>query len=108
MSSGYKCALSFDVGNHEKHRVEMRFDQMWGSLSISVDGQPVKRDLRMFSVSLVKTYELTVGQDEKHDIRIDKTRALWFAGFRPQVVRAYVDGQLVATDQTLDRRAAAP
>jgi hypothetical protein len=101
MSAGFKCALSFEVGTGEKHRVDFRFDQMWGGLTISVDGVPVKRDLRIFSVSLVKTYELTVGQTESHVVRIDKTRVLFFAGFRRQVVRAYVDGQLVAVDQTL-------
>jgi hypothetical protein len=101
MSTGFKIALSFEVGATEKHLVEFRFNQFWGGLAVTVDGQSIVKDLRMFSLSLTKSYELLVGYTEQHRVRIDKTRALFFAGFRPQVARAYVDGEFVAQDQSL-------
>lgn len=88
--------LPFTVGDHERHQVVFSFDKMWGHLSITVDGMEVTRDFRMFSLSLKKVYELVVGQQERHLVRIEKSRALLFAGFRPQPVRAFVDGRLVA------------
>jgi hypothetical protein len=101
MSSGFKIALSFEVGDAEKHHVDFTFNQFWGPLAILVDGQPVVGDLRILSLNLVKTYELTVGVTEKHAVKIEKTRPLFFAGFRSQIARAYVDGQLVAQDRSL-------
>ncbi len=44
----------------------------------------------------MKTYEFVVGHQERHAVKIEKHRKLLFAGFRPQRVLAYVDGQLVA------------
>ncbi len=38
-----------------------RFNKFWGNLAITVDGRPVVRDCRMFSVKLTKTYRFTVG-----------------------------------------------
>ena len=88
--------FSFDVGVHERHQVAFSFDKFWGGLSITVDGEPVRRELRVMSVDLVKRYQFTVGVDERHNVLIEKERKLLFAGFRPQQCRAYVDGQLVA------------
>lgn len=88
--------LDFEVGQQERHQVVFVFDKFWGGLSISVDGQKVVQDRRMYSVSTVKTYELEVGDQEKHQVRIDQHRKLFAAGFRPQPVKAYVDGELVA------------
>jgi len=88
--------FDFDVGQGERHRVTFSFNKFWGTLLITVDGQPVVKDLRTASLRLVKTYQFPVGMREQHTVRIDKERKLLFAGFRPQRCRAYVDGQLVA------------
>lgn len=88
--------LAFQVGQVERHQVEFSFSKMWGGLSITVDGAKVVGDFRMFSVKLVKAYEFPVGVQERHTVRIEKHRARLFAGFRPQPVYAYVDGQLIA------------
>ena len=105
MSTGFDIAFDFEVGQHERHRVGFYYNQFWGNLRISVDGEVKRTDLRIFSLSLVKSYRFTVGTTELHEIQIDKTRALFLAGFRPQVVRAFVDGQFAAQDQSF---AAAP
>ena len=88
--------LAFDVGREEAHHVMFRFNKFWGGLSISVDGRPMVRTLRMFSVNTTKTYRFSVGVAEVHQVQIDKIRAAVFAGFRRQQVNAYVDGVLVA------------
>ena len=88
--------LEFEVGQAEKHRVVFSFNKFWGNLAITVDGSPVVRDLRTFSVSLTKTYELTIGDRETHEVRIEKDRALVLAGARRQPIRAYVDDVLTA------------
>jgi hypothetical protein len=88
--------LQFQVGVQERHQVTFSFDKFWGKLVITVDGVPIVNELRIASVKLIKTYEFAVGVQERHHVRIDKERKLLFAGFRPQICRAYVDGRLVA------------
>ena len=89
--------FSFTVGTGEQHRVEFSFDQFAGNLEIKVDGQPVVKDFRMFSLFLTKRYEFTVGVQEQHQILIEKKRKLFLAGFRPQTYRIFIDGQLAQT-----------
>lgn len=88
--------LNFVVGEREKHDVHFSWNQMWGGLKIAVDGIDVVSTVRILSFSLVKTYEFTVGVEEKHTVRIEKRREKFFAGFRPQVVTAWVDFQQTA------------
>jgi hypothetical protein len=76
--------FEFNVGTHEQHRVAFAFNQMVGDLKITVDGQPVVQDLRMFSLRLVKRYEFSVGQPEPYKVAIEKERKLLLAGFRKQ------------------------
>jgi len=89
--------FSFMVGVNEKHQVDFSFDQMIGNLQILVDGQPKIKDFRMFSLSLSKRYEFEVGQDERHQVVIEKKRKLFLAGLRPQRYRIFIDGNLVQT-----------
>ena len=88
--------LEFQVGTSEKHEVVFSFNKFWGNVAITVDGVPAVRDLRTVSVKLTKTYDVTVGVREVHQVRIEKDRALLLAGARRQPVRAYVDEVLVA------------
>lgn len=87
--------FSFEVGFEEKHIVSLDFNQMMGQLSIKVDDREVIKELRMFSLSLVKTYEFMVGTNERHSVRIEKERKLFLAGLRKQKYRVYIDGQLI-------------
>jgi hypothetical protein len=88
--------MSFEVGESERHQVQFSFNKFWGHLSITVDDTNIVRTVRIASLDLVKTWEFDVGVDEQHRVRIEKHRQLMFAGFRPQPVYAYVDGQLAA------------
>jgi len=88
--------MSFVVGVQEQHDVVFSFDKVWGRLTITVDGQSVVDTVRFASLSTVKTWEFEVGVNEQHVVRIEKHRPVLFAGFRPQPVYAYVDGQIAA------------
>lgn len=85
--------FEFDVGEAERHRVHFFFDQFWGTVRIEVDGRLVIRDFRLFSLTTTKRYRFSVGEQEHHEVVIEKTRPLMVAGLRPQVCRVYVDGQ---------------
>jgi hypothetical protein len=89
--------FSFRVGAREQHQVDFSFDQFAGNLEIRVDGQPLIKDFRMFSLRLTKRYEFTVGSSELHQIAIEKKRKLFLAGLRPQRYRIFIDGQLAQT-----------
>jgi hypothetical protein len=90
--------MSFEVGAGERHQVEFTYSKFWGSLRITVDGVNVVNTVRFASVSLVKRWDLVVGVQERHHVRIELHRERILAGFRPQPVYAYVDGQLAAQD----------
>lgn len=87
--------FSFEVGFEEKHILNVDYNQMVGLLSISVDNREIISELRMFSLSLVKTYEFSVGTNERHAVKIEKERKLFLAGLRKQKYRVYVDGRLI-------------
>lgn len=84
--------FSFNVGIDEKHMIDFHFNQFWGNLSIHVDGKKVKGDFRTVSINLTKTYEFEVGQKERHEVKIEKNRKLFFAGFRKTKYKVYIDG----------------
>jgi hypothetical protein len=88
--------MVFDVGVHERHQVVFSFNKFWGGLSIKVDGVNVISQVQLASVDLVKRFDFVVGVQEQHHVHIEKHRKVMFAGFRPQPVYAWVDGQPVA------------
>jgi hypothetical protein len=87
--------FSFEVGTAERHLVSFDFNQTWGNLSITVDGQVLVNDLRMLSLALTKTYTFEIGTRERHTVRIEKKRKLFLAGLRPQKYRVFVDNHLL-------------
>jgi hypothetical protein len=87
--------FAFQVGDREKHAVSFHFNQLWGNLKISVDQKPLIKDFRIVSLKLIKSYEFSVGAEERHSVKIEKERKLFFAGFRKQRYRVFVDGALV-------------
>lgn len=84
--------FTFEVGEHEKHRVRYHFNQSLGFGSISVDDVVVKRTFEMFSLSTRKERRLTVGSGETHIVTIEKDRKRVMGGFLPQTCKVFVDG----------------
>jgi len=81
------------IGENEKQEIFFSFNKFWGNLKISVNGKTIIRDIRIFSVDLVKPYEFKVGEKEIHNIRIEKIRPLLLAGLRTNDYKVYVDGE---------------
>jgi hypothetical protein len=88
--------MMFEVGSNERHQVNFDFDQTWGKLTISVDGNVLVKQRILISVSLVRQWEFDVGSDEVHHVRIEKRRARHLAFAKPQPVTAFVDGKQIA------------
>ena len=91
--------MQFVVGVNERHEVTFTFDKMWGKTQLLVDGQIMVSEAPQFSASTTREWNVVVGVTEQHAVRIVKTRALFFAGFQPQLIQAFVDGQLVGQYQ---------
>ncbi|PSK94021.1 hypothetical protein [Taibaiella chishuiensis] len=86
--------FEFEVGAKEKHTVSFRFNKFWGGLKIKVDGETKVSDFRMYSPGLVETYRLIVGVQESYEVRIDKIRPQFFAGFRSNEYKVYLNDML--------------
>lgn len=85
--------FTVEIGENEKQVILFSFNKFWGNLKISVNGKAIIRDIRLFSINLVKPYEFKVGEKEIHNIRIEKIRPLVLAGFRSNDYKIYVDGE---------------
>ena len=110
--------FSFVVGETEKNTVDFSWNQMNGVLEIKVNGEIVHQGgVKLFSptnltgnldipeaekwnvhwckIQLVEKWDFEVGVTEKHLVRIEKERAKWLAGFRPQKYRIFIDNYLI-------------
>ena len=94
--------LHLTLGDQEKIDLEIRRNWFTGTFTYSVDGKRhVLRDpldpSTHFNVRFETIYRLTVGEKEEHKIVIVHTRPLFFAGFRPQEIEIFVNGELHET-----------
>jgi hypothetical protein len=110
--------FSFEVGDREKHMVDFSWNQFWGALKIRVDGRLVKSKAITLSsptnlfgeleappeekwnvggleIQLVERWSFEVGEQEKHQVSIEKERAKLIAWAKPQKYQVYVDNRLV-------------
>jgi hypothetical protein len=82
--------FKIELGENEKHTVEYEFNQLFGRLTIKVDQKPVRQSVRLFSEPVREDFTLTVGEHEKHTVRIEKVRKHLFG----QVNRVFVNNRL--------------
>ena len=110
--------LSICVGEREMHVLEFTWGQLFGTVQMELDGAVVYRGrpiafdeivtlakpaLYLFRTfvskttpnSLIRSWELEVGSEEKHRVRIDKIRPQLLAGFRPSVFQVFIDDKLI-------------
>lgn len=85
----------FNIGVTEVHQIDIRFDQFWGKFQIFVDGVVAVDRLFIFDFSTSRDFDLWVGVHEKHHVRINKTRPLFFAGFQPHTYTIMIDNVVV-------------
>ncbi|HEY7916591.1 MAG TPA: hypothetical protein VIC86_06360 [Acidimicrobiales bacterium] len=89
--------FTIPVGTAEKHDVHLHFNQWFGQVRIAVDGEDAAGDWRLFTLRTTRRYEFPVGQEERHDVVIEKERKGILGGFRDQTCRVLVDGEPVGT-----------
>ena len=65
--------IDFMIGELEPHQMELSFDQMSGDLQILMDGAQVLHDSPVLATQPVKSYELSVGECEKHRLGFQLT-----------------------------------
>lgn len=113
--------LAFTVGQKEQHQVEFVRGQFLGNSRISIDGKVVLRgppvglqelsligtpsrryqylyDLiakRDFHIQRLRSWEVEIGENERHSLCIVKERPFLFAALRPHKYRVLVDGALI-------------
>ncbi len=65
--------IGFIVGDSEQHEMELSFNPVSGDLRILMDGTPVLEVWPELARSLIKRYELNVGEHEKHRLALQLT-----------------------------------
>jgi len=88
--------FNIEVGREEKHNVEFSFNQLTGTLEIRVDSQLVVQSQRLINEPVCETYQLTIGEQEKNDVMIEKYRRPLFGHRR----RVWINNRLVQVAQT--------
>lgn len=83
--------FSLEVGEVEKHRLEYHFNQLLGSLLITVDEKPFRQSVRLFNEPIKEVHVLVVGEHEKYTIRIEKQRKPLFG----QRNRVFINNRLL-------------
>jgi len=91
--------FDFEIGGQPPVRIVFRRNAFTGTMRITADGQTVGATSPfMPSTHLddrkVKRYEFTTGTGTPHQVAIEHHFPRFFAGFRPQTYRLFVDGSL--------------
>jgi hypothetical protein len=58
----------------KKNRLEYKFNQLFGSLLIKVNEQPIKQVTRLVNEPVLEVHVFVVGKFEKSNVRIEKER----------------------------------
>lgn len=92
--------FSLDV-DQKKYHIEFSRNSFTGRATLTVNAQsmPLTSPGNLsthFSFQLVRRYETTVGDEEKHQVVIEHERPRLLGGFRRHRYRVYVDGSVVA------------
>ena len=75
-----------EIGLEERHLLDVSWDQVWGLMSIGVDGKEVVRRRHLVGLRRVRRYELSVGEREVHQVVVEKRKTLVIGGMRHQVI----------------------
>ncbi len=75
-----------EIGTEERHVLDVSWDQVWGLMSVRVDGNEVVHRRHLFGFRRLRRYELSVGEHEVHKVVVEKRKTLlvcWCAHTRP-------------------------
>ena len=92
--------FSFDLGKEEQHRIDFARNCLTGRTTVAVDGKHSQLESPWSfgthcNFRVVKRYKLMVGNNESHEVVIERQRPRVFGGFFPHDYRVYVDGVVV-------------
>jgi hypothetical protein len=90
-----------EIGTEEQHVLDVSWDQVWGLMSIRVDGNDVVRRRHLVGFRRLRRYEFSVGEGEVHNVVVEKRKTLLVGGVRHQSVEVFVDGEKVDEAQHL-------
>lgn len=72
-----------DIGREEIHEVEFELNQHWGASVINIDGHKIIQKFPTFRIGKTsKTFEFTIGETEKHCVKIEVIRSLFPSGIK--------------------------
>lgn len=91
---------TIEVGVLERHVVRLSWNQWSGRVRIFLEDTEVQRSLEFFSRSTLRTYAISVGTEERHEVTFEKRRPRAFAGLRKQSITASVDGVRVPSQRS--------
>jgi hypothetical protein len=86
-----------EVGTGERHVLDVSWDQVWGVLTVLIDGIRSLEERHMFGFRRVRRYQLTVGEREVHKVVLEKRKVLFIGGIAKQTIEVFVDGDRLAT-----------
>jgi hypothetical protein len=86
--------FEFDVGTTERHVVRVGFNRWSNSITVSVDGRRIHRDVPGFWIPKVRHWDVRVGESEKHGVEIEVVRSTWLK-FKTPTYNVSVDGSIV-------------
>jgi hypothetical protein len=66
--------FTLEVGSADKHLVDYNFNQLFGSLVIRVDDQPIYKSQRLINEPVREVHHFVIDGAEKSDVRIEKRR----------------------------------
>ena len=94
---GLDIDFTFEVGDEEKHQVAFHWGQLLGRVRVTVDDVEIVQHNRpvMFASTGRRRFAFSVGQDEVHEVVIEKISHRFLGGARKQKCNAFVDGELV-------------
>lgn len=71
--------FAIEVGEVQKQKVEFDFNQLLGRTVIRLNGQVLKKAVRLFSEPVIDSHEVSLAEIERVDLRIEKRRKLLFS-----------------------------
>ena len=99
-AAGPTMTMRFQVGTVEMHVVSVAFTQPTERLIIVVDGTEALNQNFSAGLKLTSSVEITVGNEERHAVRVEKKRQRLYGGFNPQQFSASIDDVVVAQGES--------
>ena len=105
--------FSFEVEGQKKHLVKFSWNQLWGSMKITVNERVIaKKHIQLISpmgkhptdpvmnfaglsIKLLEKWEFEIEEEPQIKVRIEKQRPKFFPAFRPHSYRAFVNEKIV-------------